>query len=1077
MTDSPSRRERKVISVVFADLVGFTARSDALDPEDVEAFLGPYHERLRAELERFGGTVEKFIGDAVVAVFGAPIAHEDDAERAVRAALAIRDAIRESGELEVRIAVNTGEAIVRLDARPDAGEGIATGDVLNTASRLQTAAPVNGVLVGEATWRATRDVIAYELAPPVEAKGKPERVAVWEAVDARSRLGVDVRQSSPIPLVGRERERSILLETLGRAEADRTPQLVTIVGVPGIGKSRLVFELFRSLEQQETLRYWRQGRSLPYGEGVSFWALGEMVKAQAGILDGDPPEAIDAKLGAAVAEVVAADEVGWVSAALRPLVGLEATEADAARRREESFTAWRRFLEGMAERRPLVLVFEDLHWADDGLLDFVDHLVEWAAGVPILVVCTARPELLERRPGWGGGKPNAMTLGVTPLSDVESARLVSFVLGSPVIAAETQAALLERASGNPLYAEQFARLLLERGSIDESALPENVQGLIAARLDTLAPIEKALLQDASVVGKVFWAGALGGSVADVDDGPDRDTALHALERKEFIRRERRSSVAGEDEYAFRHVLVRDVAYHQIPRADRAAKHLRMAGWIEGLNSPGDTAELIAHHYAAALELVPGGLPPAVSARARRAFEEAGDHALALAAFGPAQRFDRMALDLAPPNDPGRGRLLLALGRARFGQSGEGDEELEEAVATLLAIGDRPAAAEAEALLTQTAWQRGDSAGWHAHLDRAMDLVTDLPPSRAKASVLATRARRVVIAGDNENGLPIAEEALSMARELGLAELEAHALNSLGMARRATGLSDGYAELRASIELYEAHHSIDTSSAWNNLGAFLEADGRLMEAVEAEEKAIATARQFGGGPWVVWQRYGVVEWHYIKGEWDEALRVADELIAEADAGAEHYLLANPLGVRARIRTARGDVAGAVADAERQLALARQIQDTQAVVPGLAEITATLVGAGQMERAAEAARELIANQRLGGLVFRAPAFVVGAVDALGLLPAMIGAFSSARRTPWLEAAEAVMAGDWAGAAEVYATIGSPTDTAFAQLYAGKQLVAAGRRAEADAQLARALEFYRSVRATAYVAEAEALLAATA
>jgi class 3 adenylate cyclase len=389
-------QERKVVTVLFADLVGFTRRAERMDPEDVQALLQPYHERLRRELERFGGTVEKFIGDAVMALFGAPVAHEDDPERAVRAALAIRDWVREQEEeLQLRIAVNTGEALVALDARPETGEGMASGDVVNTTARLQAAAPVNGILVSETTYRATRHTIDYREHDPVEAKGKAEPIHVWEAVEAHSRLGVDLLREVRSPLVGRERERTLLRETLVRVREERSPQLVTLVGVPGIGKSRLVYELLDAVEQSGVLTYWRQGRSLPYGEGVTYWALSEMVKAQAGILETDSVEEVEGKLKAAVRSLIAdPTEAEWVESQLRPLAGVSTEAEGSADRQSESFTAWRRFFEAMADRRPLVLVFEDIHWADDGLLDFVDHLVDWATGVPILVACTARPELL-----------------------------------------------------------------------------------------------------------------------------------------------------------------------------------------------------------------------------------------------------------------------------------------------------------------------------------------------------------------------------------------------------------------------------------------------------------------------------------------------------------------------------------------------------------------------------------------------------------------------------------------------------------------------------------------------------------
>jgi class 3 adenylate cyclase len=282
---SRSRRERKVVSVLFADLVGFTARSDSLDPEDVEAILSPFYDRLRTELEVRGGTVEKFIGDAVMAVFGAPIAHEDDPERAVRAALAIRDWVREEEELEVRIAVNTGEVLVALEPSPGAERGLVAGDVVNTASRLQNAAPVNGILVEETTYSATSRVIEYREAPPVDAKGKTEPVRVWEAVQARSRFGTDITRRPSTPLVGRERELSLLVSTLARVEHESSPQLITLVGVPGIGKSRLVHELFVAVDERPELIFWRQGRCLPYGDGVAFWALGEILKSHAGILE------------------------------------------------------------------------------------------------------------------------------------------------------------------------------------------------------------------------------------------------------------------------------------------------------------------------------------------------------------------------------------------------------------------------------------------------------------------------------------------------------------------------------------------------------------------------------------------------------------------------------------------------------------------------------------------------------------------------------------------------------------------------------------------------------------------------
>jgi class 3 adenylate cyclase len=625
---APAREERKVVTVLFADLVGFTSRAERMDPEDVRALLAPYYVRLRAELERFGGTVEKFIGDAVMALFGAPVVHEDDPERAVRAAFAIRDWVIEDGGLSLRLAVNTGEALVALDARPAAGEGMASGDVVNTTARLQSAAPANGILVGEVTYRATRDVIDYREAEAVEAKGKVDPIRAWEAIAPRSELGVDVAQSGRTPLVGRETDLAVLLDTAQRVRNDREPQLVTLVGVPGIGKSRLTFELFRVVGEDKALR-WRQGRCLPYGDGVAFWAVGEIVKSHAQIFESDAADRAERKLLRAVtAAVPDENEVEWIARHLRPLVGVGAEESGFGRDAQaDAFAAWRRFFEALADQAPLVLVFEDLHWADDRLLDFVDHLVEWSAGVPLLMVCTARPELLERRPDWGGGQLNATTLALRPLSNEDTARLLASSLDRPLLNGGTQAAVLERAGGNPLYAEQYARMLAEQERPGELSVPETVQAVIAARLDRLSIEDKELLRDAAVHGKVFWSGAVA-AMGNRDRGAVEER-LHGLERKEFVRRQRRSAVGGETEYAFRHILVRDVAYRQIPRRVRAEKHRLAAEWLDSLVADRDDhVELLADHYGRALELAraAGHDEGLFAERARLAFRDAGERA-------------------------------------------------------------------------------------------------------------------------------------------------------------------------------------------------------------------------------------------------------------------------------------------------------------------------------------------------------------------------------------------------------------------------------------------------------------------
>ena len=897
-----ARKERKVVTVVFADLVGFTARAETLDPEDVAEILSPYHARLRGELERFGGTVEKFIGDAVMAVFGAPVAREDDPERAVRAALAIRDWATEEGGLEVRIAVATGEALVALDAHPESGEGMVAGDVVNTAARLQSAAPVNGVLVGETTWRATSTAIDYAERDAVTAKGKAEPVPVWEATAARARFGVDPGQRGGAALVGRDEELGLLVDALARARRERSPQLVTLVGVPGIGKSRLVYELFRQIEQGDELTYWRQGRALPYGDGVTLWALSEIVKAHAGILETDGAAEAEDKLARSLVEVFdEGSDRDWVARHLRPLVGLGTHAELRGDRRTEAFAAWRRFFEALAEHRPLVLVIEDLHWADDALLDFVDHLVDWASGVPIVVVCTARPELLDRRPGWGGGKRASTTVSLSPLSDEDTSRLVHQLLARSVLAAETQSALLARAGGNPLYAEEFVRMVAERGET-EGALPESVQGIIAARLDLLGSDEKELLQDAAVLGKVFWLGAV--ATLGARERWAVEQALHALERRELVARERRSSVAGESEYAFRHVLVRDVAYGQIPRAGRAAKHTLAAEWIEGLSPERaeERSEMLAHHYLSALELAlaTGADTGAIAERARRALRDAGERSLRLSAFPAAARYFGAARDLWPESDADRPRLLLDLARARWFGEESGSEELQEARDGFARVGDLEGEAESEALLAVMAWHRGDARALADRLDRVDELLPGLADGEAKARVLIHAGRLRGLGYELERATELDEEGLELAEKLGLRELAASALTNLGTVRHYSGDFDGALELLdRAADIGRAERSPELLRTLNNLMVVYNLLGRLVEHDETLAECDLLARELGDAAYWRFIQGSAHAWtHFLRGRWDEALQATAAFIEEAEAGQPHRLVSSSCQIRAR-----------------------------------------------------------------------------------------------------------------------------------------------------------------------------------
>jgi class 3 adenylate cyclase/predicted ATPase len=1064
-----TREERKVVTVLFCDLVGFTAKAEQLDPEEVRAVLRPYHDRVRAELERHGGTVEKFIGDAVMALFGAPTAHEDDPERAVRAALAIRDFAVEEG-LELRVGITTGEALVSLGASASEGEGMASGDVVNTAARLQSSAPVNGILADETTYRATRQAIGYREAASVEAKGKAEPVAVWEATEAQSRFGVDVTHHARAELVGREQELGFLRDAFLRARTTRTPQLVTLVAVPGMGKSRLVYELGRIVDDDSEIVTWRQGRCLAYGDGVAFWALAEVVKAQAGISERDTENEAAEKLHRSVVDAFEdATDAHWVESHLRPLVGLEADTGLVGDRGGEAFAAWRRFLEALAEQRPFVLVLEDLHWADEGLLDFVDELVDWLSDVPLLVVCSARPELLQRRPGWGGGKLNASTVGLSPLTQEQTALLISHVVEQSLLPAEIQHALLERAEGNPLYAEQFAQLYLERGSAHDLPLPETLQGIVAARLDGLSAEEKAVLHDASVVGKIFWTGALR------RDESETTPLLHSLERKGFLTRQRRSSVESEGEWAFAHMLLRDVAYGQIPRADRAHKHRRTAEWIESLGRSEDHAELVAFHWSSALELArTAGLDAAeLETPTRLALREAGDRAFALSTFLLAADHYQAALALWP-DDADRPQLVYRRAHALFLKADERREEaLEAARMALLAAGDEEHAAEAEIMLARTLWEQGRRGAADAYLERAEDLASGGTPSEAKARVLSMTARLRALRDEDEIARKIADEALAMADALSLDEIRSHALGTIGLTKNRLGDPTAIRDLERSLELALAANSPLASQAANNLGVTSWNNGNVERYRELIPESLRLAQRVGDAQGTRWAQTGVFLEDYMSGRWDRALAGADEFIAICEAGEPHYMESSAREVRAEIRAAQGDPTGALDDADRSLLRAREAKDPQNLIPALKAAARVYTSVGRLDEARRLAGELLplaSAHSSENLYYHHPLWPVA---KLGIVAEVRELFERARPTPWRDAELALLSGDFVTAAQIYADVGYLAIEAEIHMIAAEDLVETGRRAEGEEQAAKALDFYRSVNATFYIDRCEALL----
>ncbi len=944
------------MSVLFIDLVGFTAASESADPEDVRARLQAYHARAKAELERFGGIVEKFVGDAVMAVFGAPVAHEDDAERAVRAGLAALGAVTEL-DLEARAAVNTGEAVVARGARPQLGACFVTGDVVNTTARLQGAAPSGGLVVGEQTHWATRHVIDYEQLEPVAAKGKSEPVSLWRALGARSRFGVDLEPARETPFVGRDDELEVLRQVYARTLRESACHLVTLVGEAGIGKSRLVGELREHVDAQPELVHWRQGRCLPYGEGIALWALGEIVKAHAGILESDDPARAREKLAVAVEPLFAnAGERAWIERELARLVG--ASEGESAANRDESLAAWRAFLEAVAAQRPLVLVVEDLQWADATLLDFVEHLVDWATAVPLVVLCTARPELHELHPAWSGGTRNATTISLSPLSNDDTARLIGALLERSVLPAELQRRLLDRAGGNPLYAEQFVQMLRERPG-DDVPVPETLQALIAARLDTLTPDRKALLQDAAVVGKVFWSGAVAG-VGGLDERTVRD-GLHELVRRDLIRPTRLSSVEGQAEFSFGHGLVRDVAYAQIPRAVRVRKHELAAGWIEEIagDRVADYAELLAHHYGGALTLAraAGVATHEHEDRARRFLVLAGERASSVD-VGRATALFRQALDVTPPGHPQRGRVLTAF--AEFAEVGFTVDEvtsmLAEAQAELRAAGDERGVGKALILQSTHAWYTADKSGATEFREGAIEILERHEPGPELAHAYSIAAGQTVISGDPDTALAWTEKAMRVAEQVGSDRFVERARQFRGMARCELGDFGGLDDMRDSLRVaLERGWTRESSTGFNNYASWLWLTAGAREALPVYREGIDFARRRGADRTETWTAAESTWPLFDLGEWDELLETVERIEANAaERGAGQSLLIG-LTSKARVLFYRGDVAAAAEIASGLLPRARAAEDPQIVVPAL---TVAIVMEPDAERVRALADELLA-----------------------------------------------------------------------------------------------------------------------
>jgi class 3 adenylate cyclase/tetratricopeptide (TPR) repeat protein len=886
--------ERRLVSVLFADLVGFTTFSEGRDAEEVRELLSRYFESCKRLVSLYGGTVEKFIGDAVMAVWGTPIAQEDDAERAVRAALDLVAMVSALGqevgatELRARAGVHTGSAAVTLGA---VGEGMVAGDLVNTASRIQAAAEPGSVFVGEATKRATEAAIAYADAGVHELKGKAEPSALFRALRVTAgRAGAFKGEGLEPPFVGRDRELRMVKELFHASAEEKRAHVLSVIGMAGIGKSRLSWEFEKYIDGlAETVR-WHRGRCLAYGDGVAYWALAEMVRMRCGIAEDDDPSTAREKLRAALAEHLSdRDEREWVEPRLAHLLALEAA---ASGDEENLFSAWRILFERLAERSPTVLVFEDMQWADAGLLDFLEYLIEWSRGLPLFVLALARPEFADERPSWGAGRRGFSSLYLEPLApDAMTDLLEGLVPGLP---ADLRSRILARAEGVPLYAVETVRMLLDRGLVARDGdayrpvgqigtleVPETLHALIAARLDSLSAEERHLLQDAAVLGKVFTKQGVT-ALTGLSEG-EAEPLLASLVRKELlsIQADPRSPERGQ--YSFLQDLVKRVAYETISKRERKPKHLAAAEFLLSITSTeenNETVEVVASHYLDAYAAAPED-PDAeeIRARARETLVRAAERASSLAANVTAQRGFERAIELT---DEPLARAALheraGVAAAVGARAEEASGHFERALELFEAGGETHAAARVSARLAEILWDRGRLEDGLESMERALAVLLTEEPGEDVALLAAQVGRFRFFAGDPEIAAQRVETALELAEALALPEVLSQALNTKALVLLSHGRrAEGSVLLRHALEVALEHDkpSAALRAFYNVADAVWSFTDRYEDAAETVRQGLAHARKVGDRYWE-WSFLGYGYPFYALGEWDDVLAMWDEL---------------------------------------------------------------------------------------------------------------------------------------------------------------------------------------------------------
>jgi class 3 adenylate cyclase/tetratricopeptide (TPR) repeat protein len=878
--------ERRVVTVLFADLIGFTTLAEARDPELVRELLTRYFEVASEIVERYGGSIEKFIGDAVMAVWGAPVAHEDDAERAVRAALDLIDRIHglefEGKPVDMRAGIVTGEAAVTLGA---VDQGVVAGDIVNTASRLQSAAAAGTILVGRVTRDATSGAIAYESAGEHVLKGKETPVPAWRPLRVIGMVG-GVGRSDVLepPFTGRDAELRMIKDLLHVAGREQRLRMMSVIGQPGIGKSRLIWEFHKYIDGITETINWHQGRSPAYGQGTAFSALGEMVRKRARLADGDDPATTRAGITATVAEHVADDEERrWITPRLLQLLGVEEGRGGD---RDELFAAWRTFFERVSEQGTVVLVFEDIQWADTGLLDFIDHLGEWSRGHPILVITLARPELLERRADWGAARRNFVSLSLEPLPEDDMRGLLAGL--APGLPQDLTEAILRRADGIPLYAVETVRMLLHGGRLEvvdgryqpvggtiELQVPETLQALVAARLDALDPTDRALLQDAAVLGQAFSAEALA-AVVDADL-PGLTARLRALERREMLAQDSDPRSPERGQFGFVQALIREVAYATLSRHDRRARHLAAARYYEGLGDD-ELSGVLASHYLAAYRAVPeGDAGKAVAVQARLALRGAAERATAVYAFDQVLEYLEQALSIKLADD-GDADLHERAGFAALqaGRADDAEHHLVAAIERYTAMGDASGMARATAQLGSTYVLTGQIEPAIGVLTASLEAQADLEAEPAMATIAGQLARAYMIHEEPQVALVWAEKTLVAAERMDMLEEVADAMNTRALALHIVGrLTESTTTLRGVIWLAE-HRDLTQAGlrAYNNLSFMLSTiDPR--SALELALTGLERARKVASVTWAPLLAATAASAAFRIGDWETALTLIGE----------------------------------------------------------------------------------------------------------------------------------------------------------------------------------------------------------